>query len=174
MAELLASAGAPEVQRRSLLELTKPAQSNLEVRWIAGHFAAYRAAQLGKDVKFSHWLETATPSQLKAVTETFISAVAAPHAPNRVRAVQKGSSFVLKDAFIFPSIIGALYWMVWQDVYRERQFQFCSECRKLFQPEWRHAKKFCSQECAHRKTQREWRQRKRETKGRTNVTHKTR
>jgi hypothetical protein len=78
--------------------------------------------------------------------------------------------FKVKAAFTFDSLQNALYWMVWQDILQDHPFHFCADCRKLIQPDTRHEKKFCSPECAHRKTAREWQQRKREMERKANGT----
>ncbi len=82
--------------------------------------------------------------------------------------------FVVKAALTFDSLEDALYWMVWQDILQDHLFQFCADCRRLIQPDTRHEKKFCSPECAHRKTAREWQQRKREMERKSNGAKKTR
>jgi hypothetical protein len=51
----------------------------------------------------------------------------------------------------------ALTWMVYQDVITEHIPQLCPECLKAFRPPFRHNRKFCSYDCAHRATAREWR-----------------
>lgn len=72
------------------------------------------------------------------------------------------------------SLMDALHWMVWQDVYRERPFLFCAECGILFQPDSEHERKFCSTQCARRKASREYERRKRAKERKQNGTQKTR
>jgi hypothetical protein len=50
----------------------------------------------------------------------------------------------------------ALVWMVYQSALDTRLPQTCPECRKVFQSETRHAKKFCSPKCAHCCAARRW------------------
>lgn len=175
LARLLASAGDPEEQRSALLESMKfTPDGNEGGKWSAGWTQAYKGAQIDRGTRLSVWLEKATPKQLEIFTTTYISHVAAPFAATRFTAVRKGSGYVLRDLLGFKSVVHALYWMVWQDVYRERQFQFCSECRRLYQPDTRHERKYCSEICAHRRTAREWQQRKREKERKTDGTKETR
>lgn len=72
------------------------------------------------------------------------------------------------------SLVDALHWMVWQDVFRERPFLFCDECDLLFQPDSEHEKKFCSTQCARRKASRDYERRKRAKERKSDGTHKTR
>ena len=174
LVRLLASADDPESQRTCLLELVGRAPGNEEVRWFAGAVAVSKAAGLERGVTLSRWLEMATPSRLDEVTRRFLSAVAAPHAAGAFTAVNEGGSYVLKESFNFNSSAHAFFWMVWQDVYKGREFHSCEECGKLFQPDTRHARKFCSDECAHRKTARDWQQRKRQKERNANGTQKAR
>jgi hypothetical protein len=55
----------------------------------------------------------------------------------------------------------ALSWMVWYDEFTRHPLICCQECRKVFRGTTAHARKYCSQECAHRATAREWQRRKR-------------
>lgn len=72
------------------------------------------------------------------------------------------------------SLVDALHWMVWQDVFRQRSFLFCDECSLLFQPDSEHEKKFCSTQCARRKASREYERRKRAKEKKSDGTQKTR
>jgi hypothetical protein len=49
----------------------------------------------------------------------------------------------------------AIRWMFWQDSAGGRQLMFCQDCQTAFLPESAHARKFCSQACAHRSAVRE-------------------
>jgi hypothetical protein len=68
----------------------------------------------------------------------------------------------------FMGLTDALYWMVWQDIFMDNPFQFCVECGKLIPFTSRHARRFCPDGCAHRRTAREWQQRKREKERKAN------
>jgi hypothetical protein len=59
------------------------------------------------------------------------------------------------------SLWEALLWMVWQDVWLKTPYRFCQECRSLIISATKHDKKFCTPECARRKTDREWKQKMR-------------
>jgi hypothetical protein len=51
----------------------------------------------------------------------------------------------------------ALAWMVYQDTLTGHIPQPCPECLEAFRPSFRHSKKFCSYDCAHRAAARKWR-----------------
>jgi predicted nucleic acid-binding Zn ribbon protein len=72
------------------------------------------------------------------------------------------------------SLVPALYWMVWQDTFMQEPIRFCKECSHLIPEDSKHEKKFCSSECARRKTGREWQRRKRAKEKTTNVPRKAR
>lgn len=72
------------------------------------------------------------------------------------------------------SLVDALHWMVWQDVYSERAFLFCAECGLLFQLDSKHEKKFCSTQCARRKASRDYERRKRAKERKSDGTKKAR
>jgi hypothetical protein len=175
LARLLASAGDPEAQRSALLEsIRNPLDINEGANWRHALTHAYKVAKIDRGVRFADWLEAAMPRQLELVATTYISQAAAPFAATRFTVERSGNGYVLRELLNFKSIVHALFWMVWQDVFRGRQFQFCVECPKLIPSTTRHARRFCSDECAHRKTAREWQQRKRERERKTDGTHKTR
>jgi hypothetical protein len=85
-----------------------------------------------------------------------------------------GKNSILGASSGVTSLTTALYWMVWQDVFMGSPWQFCEECHKIFQPDFRHKRKFCLPECAHRKAARESARRKRDEERKHNVTRKTR
>ena len=97
-------------------------------------------------------IETATPEQLRAVTEAVISAFAAPFANTKFAVERTRHGFALQPSLNINSLARAMNWMFWQDVYQKRRIQFCVECGALVNSPTQHAKKFCSQECAHRRT----------------------
>lgn len=98
-----------------------------------------------------------------------VSPLAHSFAINQTR---KGLHLVAKMNFL--GLMDALHWMVWQDIFMENPFQFCVECGKLIPFTSRHARRFCSDGCAHRRTAREWQQRNREKERKIDGTQKTR
>lgn len=84
------------------------------------------------------------------------------------------NGFVVKSALSFDSLEKALYWMIWQDIFQNHPFQFCEECRDLIDFRTQHERKYCSTECAHRKTARESAKRKRDERRKSNGAEKTR
>jgi hypothetical protein len=88
--------------------------------------------------------------------------------------LQTGKELTLAARPKFLGLMDALYWMVWQDIFRDNPFQFCVECGKLIPSTSRHARRFCPDGCAHRRTGREWQQRKRDKEKRTDGTSKAR
>lgn len=172
LVRLIASVREPETQRSALLELAKAPPTD-GYKWAVVWGLARRSAQLPVPNLPREWLVAATPKQLEIVTETVISAFAAPFAATKFTAEPKGGSYSLKASLNLKSLPRALNWMVWHDLYNNRPMQFCVECRDLIDSTTKHAKRFCSPECAHRKTAREWQRKKRKGKE-TNGTEKTR
>jgi hypothetical protein len=89
-----------------------------------------------------------------------------------IRQTPKGLDLTARPVFL--GLMDALYWMVWQDIFRDNPFQFCVECGKLIPSTSRHARRFCPDGCAHRRTGREWQQRKRDNERKSNGTQKAR
>jgi len=54
------------------------------------------------------------------------------------------------------NLLEALKWMVWRDEWRGQPLAYCPECDKAFGPRSKHAKKYCSPECAHKVAARDW------------------
>lgn len=78
---------------------------------------------------------------------------------------RKGRGHELRTSFFINSLLEALYWMVWQDVYLKNRFDFCIECGKLIWSDSRRERKFCPlpAKCARRHTDRKWKQNMRAT-----------
>ena len=79
-------------------------------------------------------------------------------APTPSFAIQgKGKGMTLRPTLGTYSLMDALRWMVWQDVFTESPFQFCEECHRLIYPTTKHKRKFCPDGCAQRVAARNWR-----------------
>lgn len=120
----------------------------------------------GFDQAFRDWLEKATAAQLETTIGAVVPLIASPTLNAfgfHVERTGRANRVIAETGF--DGLADALHWMVWQDIFQNHPYQFCEECRKLFQPATQHAKKYCSPECAHRKTARVWQKRKREGGG---------
>jgi hypothetical protein len=176
---VLASVEEGEMQRSALIgfsELSRTDESLQLALWsLRTNFQIPGTQIQGFDENIRQWFELATPEQIEAATIALVQMLGpSPLSCPQFRVERERRHNVLRATLNLTSLSDALSWMVWQDVFQSHPYQFCAECRKLFQPDTRHEKKFCSQECAHRKTAREWQQRKRNKERRTNGTKKTR
>ena len=77
----------------------------------------------------------------------------------RLRATWKDRCPKIEPGFTLVSLRDALKWMIYRDESRQRPLVFCDECGRAFRPESAHTRNFCSLECGHRRTAREWRRR---------------
>ena len=79
---------------------------------------------------------------------------------------RKGKATTLRPTLGIYSILGALRWMVWQDIFIEKPFRICADlnCGRFINFTSKHDRKFCTEECAHRVAARESAKRKREEK----------
>lgn len=108
--------------------------------------------QGGFDESLWGWLGSATTKQIESAVAALVPTLgASPLTSLRFVVHRTGTHNVLGTEIGLSSLSDALLWMVWQDAFQQRPWQFCEECRKLFQPEWKHKKKFCGDVCAHRK-----------------------
>jgi hypothetical protein len=129
---------------------------------------------VGFDEDVHRWLESATQKQIEAAT-----VLLAPHflmsvfRPGYLVDRHKGMS-VLKASMKITSLLEAMSWMVWQDVFQNHPIKFCAECRGLIDSTYKYEKKFCSHECAHRQAARNSAKRRREERKSENGTSKTR
>ena len=174
---LLASVEEKEMQRSALLGLLEFSRNDATTRTLfrglRTHFQIPGHFPTGFDTNLQPWLETSTQKQIERATTFLVSALTVFSLPS-FTVEQSRTGNRLRASLGIHNLANALEWMVWQDVFQERPFQFCGECRKLFQPDTRHEKKYCSFECAHRKTARESAKRKRDERKNNDVTQKTR
>lgn len=175
---LLASVKEPEMQRPVLLELSEISRQDISVQiflnQLRQQFQIPGSLAPGFDENIRLWLEAVEQKQIQAATVYLVPRFLLSLEPPSFTVERSARQDVLRATLGITSLMGALNWMVWQDVFQEHPFQFCAECRNLFQPDTRHEKKFCSPECAHRKTAREWQKRKRDTERKSNGTKKAR
>jgi hypothetical protein len=175
--QLLTAVEEREMQRPALLNLLelsrKDTNAQLFLQGLRSHFQIPGGTPPGFDVNLQPWLETAPLVQIEAATTLLVSALPVLSIPSfTVEQGRRGNT--LGASLGIHNLANALEWMVWQDVFQRRPFQFCGECRRLFQPNTRHEKKYCSFDCAHRKTARDSARRKREERKNNDVTQKTR
>jgi hypothetical protein len=177
--KVLASAKDRGMQRSALSELLeirrKQSLDKVLIFHLCQSLGIPNNGVSGFDENFRQWLESATSQWIETATFAAVQMLGgSPLVSPRFFVERSGRRSVLKAELALKSLSDALSWMVWQDIFQDHPYQFCAECRVLFQPDSRREKKYCSPECAHRKTAREWQQRKRKTERRTNGTHKTR
>jgi hypothetical protein len=176
--KLLASVAEPERQREALLELVRLSERDsvfeIILEGLRLIFPIPGEYPLGFDPNIQPWLEGATQKDIQKATEYLVCGFPLRSSGTTFTVAKEGRRGVVRASLGIASLGEALEWMVWQDVFQNHPFQFCAECRELFQPDTRHEKKFCSPECAHRKTAREWQQRKRDNRRKSNGTQETR
>jgi hypothetical protein len=173
----LTSVAAPEMQRPALLGMSELSRTDTTMqsflRMLRFNFQIPGEMQSSFDADIHQWLESVEQKQIRAATAYLVSGFTLSLAIPSFTVETIGNRDELKPSLGIHSLTDAIRWMVWQDVFQKHPFQFCVECRKLFQPEYMHKKKYCTDICARRKASREWEQRKR-TKEKENVTHKAR
>lgn len=164
---LLASVQQPEMRRSALYDLVRLSKEEDEAfqtipAMLRVKFAIPYDDLWGVDVNLQRWVEAATAKEIETACASLVSLMPLTDYSLKLRVDSSKKGSFVRASIGVTSLEDALHWMVWQDVFQNHPFQFCAECRKLFQPDTRHEKKFCSPECAHRKTGREWQKRKRE------------
>lgn len=163
---LLASIEEPAMQREALQDLVQLGDADdtafhAFLGLLRARFSIAGELRWGFDANLQGWVETASAKDIEAACITLVSSLPLEQFTHKLEVASAGRSNVVRASIGVTSLEEALHWMMWQDVFHRHPFQFCEECRVLFQPDWKHAKKFCTPECAHRKTGREWQKRKR-------------
>jgi hypothetical protein len=176
--QLLTSVADVKSQRSAIQALGEFSHRDVSVqalfRGLRGRFQFLGHLHKGFDEDVHQWLETAMQKDLEDATELLVSnLVLSASIPSFTVERNKRGSVVVASLGI-RSLPDALSWMVWQDWFMKKPFQFCEDCRKLFQPPYLHERKFCSEECAHRKASRESARRKRQERKNQIVTQKAR
>jgi hypothetical protein len=167
--KLLASVAQPERQREVLLDLAgfrgrDSSMSDFEIplKALRMHFPIPGECPLGIDPHIQPWLEGATQNDIQKATELLVSIVRLRSDLPGFTVVKEGRRSVVRASLGIDTLGAALEWMVWQDVFQQRRFQFCERCRQLFLPDSRHVMRFCSERCAHLEAARTYAQRKRD------------
>ena len=180
-AQFLASLEEPEMQRSALLTLAELGRSDSDppfqffLNMLRMQFQIPGCLQQsGFDEDLHHWLQTATQREIEAATVYLVPGFALSVLIPCFSVEQHRGGNVLRASLGIHSLADALSWMVWQDVFQDHPIKFCAECRGLIDSTYKYEKKFCSYDCAHRKTARESARRKREERRNNNVTQKTR
>lgn len=127
----------------------------------------------GFDPKLHEWANHATEGEVSAACAYLVSCLPLNDYTLKLKVEHGKHGDIVRARLDLNSLVDALHWMVWQDVFRERPFLLCAECGALFQPDSQHDRKFCSMQCARRKTSREYERRRRAKEKKHNGTKKT-
>jgi hypothetical protein len=177
ISRLLASVGQPEMQRSALLGFWKISSKvdsipKTLLETLQTRLPMACDVHLSFDENLQRWVDTLTQEQIEAATTWTISDFPPLGLNPRFTVERSRGGNALRASPGIHTLGDALDWMVWQDVVQNHPIQFCVECRGLIDFKGHHTKRFCSPECAHRKTGREWQQRKREKERKTDGTKK--
>lgn len=107
------------------------------------------------------WLSSADIGSVRSATEMILSHVAAWPVAGEFVFRRRGNRGEVEARWAIDDLKDALRWMVWYDEFTRHPIICCQECRTVFHGETAHIRKYCSYECAHRATGREWQRRKR-------------
>ena len=179
ISRLLASVEQPEMRRSALLgfwkistDLDSAPKSLLEA--VQTELPMAGDSDLSVDENLHQWLDALTEEEIETATVFTVSAFPPLGLVPRFTVEGSKGRRVLGATPGIHTLIDALDWMVWQDVVQNQPIQFCVECHSLIVSTNSHARKFCSPQCAHRRTGRMWQQQKRKKERKTNGTQKTR
>jgi hypothetical protein len=106
------------------------------------------------------WCESAPLIDVEALCEQFVNQLYFSCVP-RLLVVKRNGRPVVRASIRIDTLWDAIWWMVWQDIFREQPFSFCRECGSFIGRKGRRAWKFCDGVCAKRHADRDsWRRRK--------------
>jgi hypothetical protein len=103
------------------------------------------------------WCESAPLDEIEALCEQFVNEYPFACGP-RFAVVRRNRRNVVRSSLFINSLMEALFWMVWQDTFREEPFSFCKDCGKFILREGGREWKYCDPACAKRNADRKsWR-----------------
>jgi hypothetical protein len=115
------------------------------------------------DVILEDWCDGASDAQVEELCVHLVQEFSFTCMP-RFAVSRKAQGYQVVASRFINNLSEALWWMVWEDINRKKPFLHCVECGALItRPK---ARKFCSVEHAHRRTDREWRRKNRARKKR--------
>lgn len=113
------------------------------------------------DGNILEWIRGADLRTVRAVTDCLIPQL--PIGPGKAYLVcrREHNHRYVEAGWTVSTLEDALRWMVWYDEFTQHPILCCQECRKVFRGETAHARKYCTHECGHRATARNWQRNKR-------------
>jgi hypothetical protein len=166
------------MQRAALFEFAKISKMDLGFEMpfteLLEQFPIPLNAGSGFEDRIQSWLDALTQQQIEFATTWLVSNIVPWIGLPRFSVERRKGGNVLGTTPGVNDLVNALHWMLWQDLAQRHPIQFCVECRGLIDFKGQHHKRFCSPECAHRKTAREWQQRKRDKQRRNDGAQETR
>jgi hypothetical protein len=172
-------AETPEHQRDALRRFVILAQYDevAEMLWdnvplqLSTYRNAVRAVEKDALAGVSDW----SARDVEQAVQWLVSVLEPPVTTERFQVITRKPKSV-RVAPGINNLVDALDWMLWQDVREGHPVQFCQECRELI---WRlkptkHARKYCTEACAHKSAGREFQRRKRKKEREKNGPEKTR
>jgi hypothetical protein len=121
------------------------------------------ACGISRNVNVFDYIDSDDIGSVRVATESLIPVVTADSVSAAFNCYRRGKHRELIARWQIDDLQSALRWMVWYDGFAQHPVYCCQEpaCRAVFRGETAHARKYCSHECAHRSTAREWQRRKR-------------
>lgn len=172
-AEILLSVEHPERRRAALADFDRVNQLRYPYELVLPgtlpHADDHNSGGPPYDCISSEWLQKAKSSEVEKLCIKLATSLTYSYVPTH-QVVRKGRKLSVQSTFRVYDLIASLDWMLWQDIYNQRPFLRCENCECLIPITSRHEKKFCSSDCARRKTAREWQRRKRSNARKPNGT----
>jgi hypothetical protein len=176
-AEILLSVEHPERRRAALADFDRVNQLRYPYELVLPgtlpHADDHHSGRPPHDSIPSEWLQKARSSEVENLCIKLATSLTYSYFPTH-QVVRKGRKLSVQSSFRVHDLIASLDWMLWQDIYNQRPFLRCANCENLIPFTSRREKKFCSSDCARRKTAREWQRRKRGKERPTNGTQEAR
>lgn len=107
------------------------------------------------------WINGAAIGEVRAATDLLLPLVVVRPVSGDFLFRRRRNRGEVEARWAIDNLREALFWMVWYDEFTKHPINCCQECRKVFRSDTAHARKYCSRECAHRATGRNWQRRRR-------------
>jgi hypothetical protein len=114
----------------------------------------------GIDGSIGDWLKAADLQTVRNAADSLISIAWNP-VRMTVSCRRERKRRWIETRYRFTDLEDALVWMVFNDEITKHLVMVCRECRKMFRVDSARVRKYCSNDCGHRATGRDWQRRKR-------------
>jgi hypothetical protein len=114
----------------------------------------------GVNKELKDWCKSTSSGEIERLCVRLVEAFPITAVPS-FRVQKRGRKNHVRASLFINNLHEAIWWMVWEDLFRAEPIRFCKECSRLIHSDNKHERKYCGRRCAKRRADRDSARRRR-------------